>query len=249
MMRSVPSPSLSPLGDQAGAWVLSEIREVEPLEALEEFAKTRSVPRRSLLCAHVEDSDYAYASTVFGGEVVSRILFNEKVADGYQEGRWAIARCTSQATDDWRERAAERLSAWSSATPRHVEGRVVLELTAREWTFAESAIDRLLDALQLPLPIPVPPPEFEGAVWLQDRGRYHSRGRDVNKATARYVLGSGVDFHGLWDRQHPGPAISRFPKDPEGWRKAHEKWDRLVAGRRWMLLLQRFFRTSEDEAS
>ena len=42
----------------------------------------------------------------------------------------------------------------------------------------------------------------------------------------RYVLGYGVDFFGIWDRQSPSIATERFPRSDEGWRQA---WVRFVA--------------------
>ena len=36
----------------------------------------------------------------------------------------------------------------------------------------------------------------------------------------RYLLGYGDDFFGIWDRQRPGPPVSRFPRTDEGWRSA-----------------------------
>jgi len=36
----------------------------------------------------------------------------------------------------------------------------------------------------------------------------------------RYLLGYGRDFFGVWDRQHPGPPIARYPRTDEGWREA-----------------------------
>jgi len=37
---------------------------------------------------------------------------------------------------------------------------------------------------------------------------------------ARYGLGTGSGFHGIWDSQSPGLPIHRFPATPEGWREA-----------------------------
>ena len=37
---------------------------------------------------------------------------------------------------------------------------------------------------------------------------------------ARYLLGFGTDYFGIWDRQEPGGPIARFPRTDEGWREA-----------------------------
>lgn len=42
----------------------------------------------------------------------------------------------------------------------------------------------------------------------------------------RYVLGYGVDFFGLWDRQASSGPSERFPRTDEGWRQA---WTRFAS--------------------
>jgi hypothetical protein len=42
---------------------------------------------------------------------------------------------------------------------------------------------------------------------------------------ARYLLGFGTDFFGIWDREEPGGPIARFPRTDEGWR---EGWLRFI---------------------
>ncbi len=42
----------------------------------------------------------------------------------------------------------------------------------------------------------------------------------------RYLLGYGMDFFGIWDREAPGPPRERFPRSDEGWRAA---WARYAA--------------------
>jgi hypothetical protein len=37
---------------------------------------------------------------------------------------------------------------------------------------------------------------------------------------ARYLLGYGADFFGIWDRQVPGGPIQRFARTDDGWRVA-----------------------------
>ncbi len=36
----------------------------------------------------------------------------------------------------------------------------------------------------------------------------------------RFLLGYGTDFFGIWDRERPGPPVSRFPRTDDGWRAA-----------------------------
>jgi hypothetical protein len=42
----------------------------------------------------------------------------------------------------------------------------------------------------------------------------------------RYVLGYGVDFFGIWDRQASSGPSERFPRTDEGWRQV---WTRFAA--------------------
>jgi hypothetical protein len=42
----------------------------------------------------------------------------------------------------------------------------------------------------------------------------------------RYLLGYGSGFFGIWDREHSGGPIQRFPRTDEGWASA---WTRFVA--------------------
>jgi len=37
---------------------------------------------------------------------------------------------------------------------------------------------------------------------------------------ARYLLGYGIDFFGIWDRETPGGPVQRFPRTDDGWRDA-----------------------------
>jgi hypothetical protein len=36
----------------------------------------------------------------------------------------------------------------------------------------------------------------------------------------RYLLGYGVDFFGIWDRQGGSAPVQRFPRTDDGWRRA-----------------------------
>jgi hypothetical protein len=42
----------------------------------------------------------------------------------------------------------------------------------------------------------------------------------------RYVLGYGVDFFGIWDRQAPSGPAERYPRTDDGWRQV---WTRFAA--------------------
>lgn len=42
----------------------------------------------------------------------------------------------------------------------------------------------------------------------------------------RYVLGYGHDFYGIWDRESPAEPVARYPRTPDGWAQA---WQRYTA--------------------
>lgn len=74
-----------------------------------------------------------------------------------------------------------------------------------------------------------PPPEFEEATLVSDSGiQLWNRKRKMNLTRARYVIGRGRDFIGIWDRKKPGPPIARFPKDPDGTWQSAEEYARLM---------------------
>jgi hypothetical protein len=44
---------------------------------------------------------------------------------------------------------------------------------------------------------------------------------------ARYAVGTGSDFYGIWDAQAPGPPAERFPRTDEGWQQAWARFRML----------------------
>jgi hypothetical protein len=56
-----------------------------------------------------------------------------------------------------------------------------------------------------------PPPAFE---------RPEDRALQYTHSGRRYLLGYGLSFFGIWDRQRPGPPVSRYPRTDDGWRQA-----------------------------
>lgn len=43
----------------------------------------------------------------------------------------------------------------------------------------------------------------------------------------RYALGSGPDYHGIWDTTTPGDPVQRFPRSDMGWRQAWAEFQAL----------------------
>jgi zinc-ribbon domain len=45
----------------------------------------------------------------------------------------------------------------------------------------------------------------------------------------RFLLGSGPDYYGIWDKQAPGPPAARFPATDDGWESAWRQFSRWEA--------------------
>lgn len=48
----------------------------------------------------------------------------------------------------------------------------------------------------------------------------------------RYILGYGLDYFGIWDRQSPSAPRERFPRTDEGWRMAWGRYTTIESN--WM---------------
>jgi hypothetical protein len=44
---------------------------------------------------------------------------------------------------------------------------------------------------------------------------------------ARYLLGYGQTFFGIWDRQNPSTPVERFPRSDEGWGQAWRRYTQI----------------------
>jgi hypothetical protein len=69
---------------------------------------------------------------------------------------------------------------------------------------------RYCGSMLTPDGLPAPPP-FE---------RPEDRPLQYTHSGRRYLLGYGLSFFGIWDRERPGPPVSRYPRTDEGWRAA-----------------------------
>jgi hypothetical protein len=87
----------------------------------------------------------------------------------------------------------------------------------------EARLEEELERLQLPLVIESMRAEGFGGFVAPESTLHEIRvaGRDVRDADARYVLGKGDGFLGVWDREQPADAIRRFPGEA-GWEAARE---------------------------
>ena len=49
---------------------------------------------------------------------------------------------------------------------------------------------------------------------------------------SRYLLGYGVDYFGIWDRNAPQQPTERFPRNDEGWASAWSRYSAIETN--WM---------------
>ena len=66
-----------------------------------------------------------------------------------------------------------------------------------------------------------PPPSASAQGPRVDQGALR-----FSHSGGRYILGYGVDFFGIWDRDHAGGPVERFPRTDEGWNQA---WNQFSA--------------------
>jgi hypothetical protein len=68
--------------------------------------------------------------------------------------------------------------------------------------------------------IPEPPPGTANPPSGGEASRMGEGALRFSHSGARYLLGFGTDFFGIWDRQGADHPIARFPRTDEGWRQA-----------------------------
>ncbi len=74
---------------------------------------------------------------------------------------------------------------------------------------------------QVPPPSTQPADEQTGpAAALASSSLQGDEALQFTHSGRRFLLGYGTDFFGIWDRERPGPPVSRFPRNDDGWRAA-----------------------------
>jgi hypothetical protein len=66
-----------------------------------------------------------------------------------------------------------------------------------------------------------------GQPGWESPGQVGDEAMQFSHSGARYLLGYGADFFGIWDRQVPGGPVQRFPRTDEGWREAWRAYSGL----------------------
>lgn len=72
---------------------------------------------------------------------------------------------------------------------------------------------------------PVSEAESSGYEQPTDAVPATANGPTFTHSGGRFILGFSGDSYGIWDKEHPGPPIQRFPKDEQGWQAA---WQQFV---------------------
>jgi hypothetical protein len=210
----------------ANGWLSYQVNKIEYPQSLKSSAVERSRRTRGpLLAAMVEDSDYAYVVGATAGLLAFEAVFNREAAVEYgmvESGHLAISEPTAV--------IAQRTVDWSAQTPKALTLKWVRRLLERDWTFAQDPVIQMLSKLGLPLPeFPDELPLFEGAKSLSNNGKVLiDRETSIDLRTAPYVMGTGEDFFGIWDRSAPGPPRHTFPLSELGYRAVWERWVLLL---------------------
>ncbi len=165
----------------------------------------------------VEGSSWAQL-TLFGAANVVLVLNVERapvhegepVAAAWQDVNAAVAWARAQGVPD-------------------VDPHALAPLLENQHIFPELALDELLRRLGLP------------SASGSDGGRFGEMvgepydavlrmpdGRKVNYKDLRYVIGEGLDFHGVWDKMRPATPVSRHVHDGFGFSEARKSWARLM---------------------
>ena len=205
--------------DESGDWVSLESLSIRPLaDFAGELAEVADSRQAHALGLHVEDSDFAYAVAVARRSKPSHLLFGVELAKTLQNGVWALEKCKSQEQDgDWRTEAARRFSRWSKVAPIVVEPSTVIPLLHKDFLFAEQAVEDLLLLLGINFSdVQTDWARFDHAIQTWTRQKLGKGKYEINAPDSRFVIGSGTDFFGIWERSTGGKPIKRYPKDSQG---------------------------------
>ena len=204
-----PPPNLV-LRAHASGWRIGEGDDPMPPQRLkfEVYQRCRR-NRIPVLAGVVHDSDFAYAVAAASGELSFELTFNPESAEQYG--------FEPQGASHGSRSIAQKVSEWSQLAPHPLSPSWVTRHVRRRWVFAEDALHALF--LELGLHVADEPDDqaFQGAVSLWNSGKFRPEiDVQIDRETAPYVLGSGVDFVGIWSRSDPGDGpIETFPLSDE----------------------------------
>jgi hypothetical protein len=201
----------------SGEWKTMEFsRPAHPAELVRVLEALRGEIEAPILATYLQDSDFAFVVAVNGDGLQAQLVINGRSASDYQEGQWVIERGMPEGPgSEWMESAADRFARWSAELPQPMSRERVLGLVEREWPIGDDVLNLILQELGLPLP-GVQATAFGGALLLFDGGTLGYQGRDIDLEGARFVMGYGADFVGLWDREAPEFPSDTFPRTKEG---------------------------------
>jgi hypothetical protein len=175
-------------------------------------------------------SDFAYLLAISAARTVAAVVNSETAS--LVEADWYLRRCVEAAgTTAWIPVIAARLAEWANEAGATIAPREFEQLLTRQWDFPDHAFFTIVDRLGL---MPAKSmwtvlKECSGAGFVLLGKHSAPPAPEIDSEKTRYVLGWGKDYHGIWDRSHPGPAIHTFPFDDTGHHAAHELWLQLVS--------------------
>lgn len=216
-------------------WVRFELQQTDDMWAVFERQVTAIGAELggASIGAWVDDSDYAYVAAADSDRLVVRLIVGRSTArtrghfiPGYSQSEAVSAFVT------WSARYAPR-------TPARTDVDALLEGDRR---YAEETAERIIDLAGLGTAYPEP--SAAGGVPIREIGASKLRMYEaalpwmkpefgvgalrMRWVDARFVLGMGPDFIGVWDREHPGGPLERFPRTVTGATAARERWQGLM---------------------
>ncbi len=119
-----------------------------------DFARIVAVASESgslVIGVYSETGDFGYCVGASDGEVAFHVVLNDKNADNYPEGEWALKECFTMAgSPSWKDEAAQRVQRWAARIPEVVTAEAVLGMLNRTWIHAEDAVAEFVELLGIP---------------------------------------------------------------------------------------------------
>lgn len=216
-------------------WIRLELGQADDMWALFESNVTAIGAKLggASIGAWVDDSDYAYVAAADRDQLLARLIVGQSTArtrghfiPGYSQSDAVLAFVV------WCARYAPQ-------TPSRADVEAVL---SAQHTYAEQTAERIIDLAGLGTAYPQPdaaggvPSSEIGASelgmyaaalpWM--RPEFGVGSMRMRWVDARFVLGMGSEFIGLWDRVRPESPVEAFPRTVTGAAAARERWQQLV---------------------
>lgn len=216
-------------------WIRFELQRADDIWAVfeREVAAIGAELGGATIGAWVDDSDYAYVAASDRDKLAVRLIIGQATARA--RGHFIPGYTQSEASSAflmWCARNAPR-------TPTRADVEAVLKASG---TYAEETAEGIIDLAGLGTAYPDPDaiggvPKRE--IGASELGKYVAAlpwmrpefgvgSLRMGWVDARFVLGMGPDFIGLWDRERPETPVEVFPRTVTGAAAARERWQRLM---------------------